>query len=224
MISERVVKNLDMSRLIRLMGLTAEKLELYKLLGSGNTKLPSSTAIFNLGSATDCPSRKLGFCQAISKDGKNCCYAKKAEYSYHPTVLPYRRRQEKYWKKTSATKFVTDFLIINNYRVVKFRALRLNESGDFWDQASLDKAEEIARHLGKFKIKVYCYTARKDLSFVKIRNLIILGSNFHKEGMKGVFKMVYNVKEKPKGYGVCKGDCKVCSRCIDGRNSIIVRH
>jgi hypothetical protein len=215
---------MNLQRLVRLITIS-EKVSLKNLIGKeGNTKIPSSTGIFNMGSAHDCPSKKLGFCQAIDKDGKNCCYAKKAEYSYHPQVLPYRRRQEEYWKKTNATDFVKDFLIINYYRVVKFQALRLNESGDFWDQASLNKAEEIAKKLALFKIKVYCYTARKDLNYSKIKHLIILGSNFYKKGLRGVFKMVHNLKEKPKGFGICKGNCRVCNRCLMGRSSVILKH
>jgi len=219
-----VSKNLDMSRLIKLMGLTSEKMELNSLMHGGNDKIPTSTAIFSMGSAHDCPSRKLGFCQAINGEGKNCCYAMKAEYSYHPDVLPYRRRQEKFWKKITASQFVTQFIIINSFKPVPFKALRLNESGDFHSQACVDKAEEIARHLAKYKVKVYCYTARKDLDFSKVRNLVILGSNFHKVGMRGTFKMVLNKKDKPSGYGICKGDCRVCNRCLVGRNTVILKH
>ena len=52
---------------------------LKSVLGSeGNLKIPSSTAIFNMGSATDCPSLKLGLCKAYF-NGKHICYAKKAE-------------------------------------------------------------------------------------------------------------------------------------------------
>ena len=37
---------------------------LKKLLRSGNKKIPSSTAIFNMASAHNCPSKKLGLCKA----------------------------------------------------------------------------------------------------------------------------------------------------------------
>ena len=220
--STRMHESLKM--FIRLTGVTANKLALGALLRAGNKKLPNTTAIFSMGSATDCPSKKLGFCQAINKNGINCCYAKKAEYSYHPDVLPFRRRQEKYWKEVSANKFITDFLIINSFKVIPFNALRLNEAGDFHTQECVDKAEAIARGLKKFGIRVYCYTARRDLDFSKVRNLVISGSNFAKDGVRGMFKMVHSIKDKPKGYGICKGDCRVCQKCLIGRKTVILRH
>jgi hypothetical protein len=63
---------------------------LYWLLGDeGNRKIPKSTAIFNMSSALNCPSKKLGLCKAASQGAK--CYARKAEILY-PQVLPYRER------------------------------------------------------------------------------------------------------------------------------------
>ena len=220
------VKNeVSLSKFIRLMvGNGAKDIPLSKLIRDGNIKLPSSTAIFNMGSALECPSRKLGFCQAISKKGKNCCYARKAEYSFHPACLPFRRRQGKFWQKVSAKDFATQFLITNNFRLKKFKAIRLNEASDFHSQECVDKAETIAKYLARFKIKVYGYTARQDLDFSKVRHLILLGSGFHKDGLRGTFKMVNNLKDKPKGFGICKGDCSICDRCLKGRSTAILRH
>jgi hypothetical protein len=67
--------------------------ELKKLIQAGNHKLPKSTAIFNMASATDCPSLKLGLCSAVDENGKLFCYAKKSEAGYRPDVLPYRRKK-----------------------------------------------------------------------------------------------------------------------------------
>ena len=220
--SVKASKNLDMSRLIKFMGLTSEKMELNSLMHGGNDKIPVTTAIFSMGSSSNCPSRKLGFCQAYVK-GKSCCYADKAERLY-PNVKPYRIRQEKFWKKVTANEFITQFLIINSYKPIPYKALRLNEASDFHSQECVDKAEAIARGLKKFGIRVYGYTARRDLSFKNLRYLVLLGSGFHKEGLRGTFKMILNKKEKIRGYGICKGDCRICERCLIGRNTCIIRH
>lgn len=56
------------------------------LLGDeGNMKIPRTTAIFNMSSATDCPSRKLGLCKAVV-DGKHICYAIRSENSSRPWI------------------------------------------------------------------------------------------------------------------------------------------
>ena len=69
--------------------------DLKNLIATGNKKLPTTTAIFNMGSATDCPSLKKGLCTAVTEK-KVTCYALRPE-NFRPLVLPYRRRQEKYW-------------------------------------------------------------------------------------------------------------------------------
>ena len=215
-----------MDRLVKLMAGSKGKSfsPLEALTRSGNRKVPRTTAIFNLGSATNCPSLKLGFCQAWSSKGTHVCYAKKAEYEYRPTVLPFRRRQEKYWKSTTAEQFIIDFLILNALKVRPFTALRFNEAGDFWSQACVDKAEHIARILKKYGIRVYGYTSRQDLDYSNCRHIVLSGSNFHKPGIRGVFKMVRHKKERPAGYGACKMDCKVCTRCLDGRKTVVLQH
>ena len=220
------VKNAQMNRLIKLManGNGKDFSPITSLIQSGNRKIPRATAIFNMGSATDCPSKKLGFCQAYSLKGTHVCYAKKFERSYHPTVLPYRRKQEKYWKKTTAEQFIIDFVILNSLKSEPFTALRLNEAGDFWGQKCVDKAEHIARVLKTYGIRTYCYTSRQDLNFSKVRHLVISGSNFKKEGIRGTFKMIYNKKERPAGYGICKGDCNICQRCLIGRKTAVLKH
>ena len=86
------------------------------LCSTGNHKIPKTTAIFNMGSAKDCPSAELGLCKAVV-DGKSFCYAKKAEYLY-PAVLPYRRRQEEFWKAISAELFAVQFLLLIAYKML----------------------------------------------------------------------------------------------------------
>ena len=197
---------------------------LNSLLSAGNMKVPSTTAIFNMSSATDCPSLKLGLCKAMV-DGKHVCYAKKSEVGSRPTVLPYRRKQEKFWLGVTAEDFVSQFLLINALKVKPFTALRLNEAGDFHSQECVDKAEKIATYLKRFGIKVYGYTSRDDLDFSKTKNLVVSGSGFIKDGIKNEFKIIKTKNDKPKGYGICAGDCKICNRCqVRGLNTAVILH
>ena len=75
--------------------LTLSQIPLNRHISIGNKKLPKTTAIFNMGAATDCPSLELGLCQAFVGE-KLVCYAMKAESGLYPDVLPYRRRQESF--------------------------------------------------------------------------------------------------------------------------------
>jgi hypothetical protein len=195
---------------------------LKKLIATGNKKIPRDTAIFNMGSATDCPSFKLGLCNAVNSGVK--CYAKKAEHGQWPRVLPYRRKQANFWKSIKASEFVRQFLDINSHKRIRpFNAIRFNEAGDFWSQKCVQKAEHIARMLADYGIKCYCYTSRKDLDYSKVKHLIISGSGFRKEGIANEFKIVNDVKEKPKGYVVCPMSCKSCDRCLGRGNLTVVK-
>jgi len=194
------------------------------LLSAGNKKLPSTTAIFNMGAATDCPSRALGLCQAFNK-GKCVCYALKAESPMYPEVLPYRHRQEKFWKEISAKDFAAQFIAINALKTLPFTALRFNEACDFWSQDCLNKAEAIACILARYGIVTYCYTARADLDFSEVRHLIVSGSGFMKDGITNCFKMITNKSHRPKGFGICPQDCTICSRClVRGKKTVIMKH
>jgi len=198
--------------------------KLFSLLGrEGNIKIPSTTAIFNTSSATDCASKKLGLCAACKAGVK--CYALKAEYSYHPLVLPYRRRQETFWKGITAQDFVSQFLLINAFRVKPFNALRFSEAGDFANQKSLDKAEKIATLLSRFGIRCYTYSSRSDLDFSKCKNLIVSGSGFIKTGVSNIFKIIKDKKDRPKGWSICKGNCRICNLCqIRGKRIVTLAH
>jgi hypothetical protein len=198
--------------------------ELNGLLAEGNTKIPTTTAIFNMGSAKECPSLKLGLCAAYV-NGKHVCYAKKSECEYRPTVLPYRQKQAKFWKSVTADEFIAQFLLINALKVKPFTALRFNEAGDFYGQACVDKAEKIATVLKRYGVTCYCYTSRSDLDFSKAKNLVVSGSGFMKDGIKNEFKIVKVKADKPKGYGVCIGDCRKCKRCqVRGLKTVVILH
>lgn len=189
----------------------------------GNLKIPPTTAIFNMSSATDCPSKQKGLCKAAKAGVK--CYARKAEYDYRPWVLPYRRRQEAYWKQVTAERFASEFLLLNALKDNPFNKIRFNESGNFHTQQCVDKAEQIAKILSRFGIRVYCYTSRSDLSFISVKHLIISGSGFQKKGITNQFIIVKDLKDRPKGFGVCPMNCKTCSRCSTrGFRTVVKAH
>ena len=146
--------------------------ELKSLLSYGNKKLGNNIAIFNMQSATNCTSKKLGLCKVC-----NICYAKKAEYLY-PSVLPYRKRQEIYWKQTNPDNFVCDFLDAIKNKKTKIKYLRFSESGDFETQNDLNKLVYIANKLKNYGIITYVYSARSDLDYSNIGNLKVNGSGF----------------------------------------------
>jgi hypothetical protein len=182
------------------------------LLGKkGNRKVPKTTAIFNMGSATDCPSKALGLCAAINAGVK--CYAEVAEYLY-PQPLQYRRRQEQFWKNVTAEQFALQFMAINSCFLRKpFDSLRFSESGDFWSQDCVDKVETIARILKPYGIVTYGYTSRSDLSYKRLKALKLSGSDFKTKGVVNIFKIIQTKEDKPKGYGLCPMDCHICTRC-----------
>jgi len=196
---------------------------LRNLIVDGNKKIPNTTAIFNMSSAHNCPAKKLGLCKAQAAGVK--CYAIKSEVGSRPCVEPYRNRQEKFWKEITAESFAVQFLTINSLKPIPFNALRLNEAGDFHNQACLDKAEKIARILKKYGIIVYCYTSRDDLDFHRVEALKVSGSGFKKDGVVNIFKIVDKVKDKPKGYKMCPMDCKICTRCLRaGLKTAVLKH
>jgi len=212
----------EFAKMVSLNGIIANPLK--DLVRAGNTKIPTTTAIFNMSSATDCPSRKKGLCKACIGE-KNYCYAIKSERDYRPNVLPFRIRQTEYWLNVTAEQFVTQFLLTNVMKPVPFDSLRLNEAGDFHSQACVDKAEKIARILKKYGIVTYCYTSRDDLDYSKVKALKVSGSGFKKKGIVNIFKMIESKADRPKGYGICPMDCKVCNRCLkSGMNTAVLKH
>ena len=187
----------------------------------GNKKLPKTTAIFCITGAYKgtCPSAKLGLCKHV-----DICYARKMEERYHHRLIPFRKRQTKYWDKVNARQFVRDLLEANSKRksVNKLTALRMSESGDFRNQKDFNKVNSIANQLKKHGIRVYTYTARKDLNFSKLsENFTLNGSEFM------IDNNFYVVGKDEKVNGpVCPADCKICTMCQQkkGRNIAVRKH
>lgn len=177
------------------------------LFKNGNKKIGNDTLIFNITSATECPSRKRGLCQL---DNPNKCYALKAERMY-PNVKPARDKQREYWDITTWDKIVEDILnkifTVKLYGKRKIKYFRFNESGDFRDQYDVDKAFWIAKRIPN--VTFYCYTARSDLTFTyRPKNFIVNGSGFMVDNC-------FTVRDIPKGYkhSKCKNDCRECKLC-----------
>ena len=63
----------------------------------------------------------------------------------------------------------------------------------------------------------------KRINFSKVKHLIVSGSNFQKAGIPNTFKMVEDLKDKPKGWSVCSGDCRICDKCSKRGNKIVVK-
>ena len=183
-----------------------------KYFSWGNKKLPKTTAIFNITTALGCPAHAKGLCQLASPTKQ--CYAMVAERMY-PTVLPYRKRQLKFWKGITAQEFVNQLMLEKCRKTLE--KVRFNEAGDFRKQEDVVKAEEVATILfEKHNVITYCYTARSDLDFSVRKNLIVNGSNFLVDNK---FQVVYK-KENLNGL-ICKMDCRVCDMCAQRLNQTI---
>lgn len=194
-------------------------------VSNGNAKIGSNTLIINMGSAHDCPSRKLGLCRI--PDGK--CYAKKPERIY-PGCLPYRNAQASYWLNTSPQQICSDFdTLFSRHKCLKKRVkyLRFNESGDFYGQDCVDKLSFIATYIKKrFNIVTYGYTARADLTFEGV-NFNVKGSSHNKGNgeciARKIKKGVKQYKENSKTYFVCPGNCRNCKLCKVTKFNIVIQ-
>lgn len=171
------------------------------LVSNGNMKIGKDTLIFNIQSATDCISRKLGLCKVPDK-----CYAMKSERMYKQ-VLPYRRRQEKEWDEKGFRQLATELKgTIERKRVNKIKYVRFNEAGDFRDQEDVKKLYAIAQLLPD--VIFYGYTARKDLDWLnRPKNVIVNGSGFMVDNSFTVIK-----KNEIDGI-ICPGNCRNCHLC-----------
>lgn len=173
------------------------------LLKRGNKKIGKDTFIFNMGSYTNCPSRKLGLCKL-----NEACYARQPELQYKDICINYRTTQEKLWINISANEFSDKLKAILKRLRKPIKFFRFNESGDFHSRECVSKVKDIARK--NPSISFYTYTHRKDLNLKSTpKNLNILTSNFKRKGMSA-FKVVKKI-DKSKPY--CKKNCRICSLC-----------
>lgn len=166
----------------------------------GNQKIGKDTLIFNMGSATFCPSKALGLCK-IER-----CYAMKSE-RFYPQSLPFKQKQACFW--TSNTwQVIAEYIIqaLNKHKAIKF--IRFNESGDFYGQEDVTKLKRIASVIQAIKpsIMIYGYTARHDLVFDNLpKTLTINGSSFMISNNFSPYHKQADV--------ICNMDCRNCDHC-----------
>ena len=188
----------------------------------GNKKLPKTTYILNVGTASDCPSEKLGLCD-VPKE----CYAKKAERIY-PQVEPFRKRQRAVFDDIDAQTIAQVILDKSNRsRSGKCRSFRFSEAGDFATQADVDKMAEVCSILVSNGIKCYGYTCRTDLDLYGLMDVAQVNlsndykrSNEYLEAGANRFKVVEKFSGSPKAVP-CRADCRVCSFCSDMKGKLI---
>ena len=180
------------------------------ILSKGNHKLPNDIAIWNL------PRRKT--CPGATELCKRYCYAGKAERQYE-AVIPFRERN---YKKSLQADF-PELIISALKRMRVVRAVRIHESGDFYNQAYLDKWTKIAKALPN--ITFTAYTKSLHLDFTKFKALpnTILFASIDPTTSKAMLKANRTRRkaivigrhdtQAPKGYFLCPGSCKTCSHC-----------
>ena len=179
----------------------------------GNNKLPSSTYIINLGCANLCPGRVIGTCRCC-----DFCYAKNAETQYKEQVIVYRLLQTLRWRSLSAEEIAFQLLkVSDNATVNKMKCLRINESGDVFDESDIVKMSKISDILKEYGIITYTYSSRYDLDWsIKSDNLIVNGSGWMCDNS---FIAVPDINDDMKY--VCSGDCDKCDYCKLSENKII---
>ena len=171
----------------------------------GNKKIGMDTIIFNLTTATDCPSKALGLCQLPCV---SYCYALQDEKRYFHYVPVYRMRQGKYWDMVSAETFAADVLEIVRRRRTRIRYLRFSEAGDFRNVEDIRKMSKVADILARHRIRLYGYSARRDL----VKEAGKISANMTINGSGFMWVNSFNaLEELPENGYHCKGDCRRCS-------------
>lgn len=173
----------------------------------GNHKLPPSTYIINLGTAGLCPGRAIGTCNCCS-----FCYAKKAETQYKEGTVGRRLLQTLRWRRLTAEE-IANQLLEKSKRAKKHKMqyLRINESGDVFDQSDIVKMSKIADILAENGVGTYTYSSRYDLDWSqKSKNLIVnsSGTNWMCDNQfVAVNKFTDDMEYQ------CHGNCDTCDYC-----------
>ncbi len=176
----------------------------------GNSKLAKDTFVINITSYTDCPSRHLGFCTL-----GNRCYARNPELRFNQT-LPYRRLQEFIWDNTTAESIASQIIDMQKSAYKKAQYLRFSESGDFKCQNDIAKMDCIAKMIKPYGLITYGYTARRDLDYSNVENMIVNGTGFMVANRIKLVTEYDNSMELQ-----CHSNCRVCDYCKTAGNKII---
>jgi len=194
-----------------------------KILSLGNRKLQDDIAIFNLPHRRTCP--------GATPECKKYCYAQKAERLYKAT-LPYRELNF----KTSKTKhFVKDVIAALSNIQHKVRAVRIHESGDFYNQEYLNKWVEIAKAFPK--IIFTAYTKSLHLNFTeakRLKNMVLFASidpttpkyMLDRNTLKYKATVIKPGQKIPRGYFECPGSCRNfnCTHCYHKKTKNVAFH
>ena len=179
----------------------------------GNHKLPPSTYIINLGTAGLCAGRAIGTCNCCS-----FCYANNAEIQYKESTINRRLLQTLRWRKLSAEEIAKQLLDKSkNASKKKMKYLRINESGDVFDESDIEKMSKIADILAKEGVGTYTYSSRHDLDWSnKSDNLIVNGSGWLCDNsFVAVPEFTDDMEYR------CSGECDECDYCKESRGRTI---
>lgn len=188
----------------------------------GNSKLPITTMIYNMSTAINCSSNKLGLCE-FGTNGKgklkNKCYALQAEKMY-TTCRDFRLRQESYWNDTNIKTIISHIsLALRTGKGKNVNAIRFNESGDFKTKKCITKLIKIAKAFPQ--IKIYTYTHRSDLlKSIKIEDLPSnLNINLsYINNKKGFNTFILDTQYTTEKTIECKKCFKGCTLCQKGND------
>ncbi len=172
--------------------------------------------IFSLPRAVTCPGR--------TKACIEFCYAQCAE-ALRPPVLPCRKRN---LKASKGASFVE--VMVNEIKRMRSKYFRIHESGDFYNQAYLDKWTEIVRQSPHMKFFAFTRSHMLDFSeILKLKNIKIRYSMdiTTKKVMKELPKAVADYN-KPDGFFSCPGTAKdegvkcmvECKMCVNSNRDI----
>lgn len=191
------------------------------LVSKGNRKLPNDIAIWNLPHGTTCP--------GATEQCKKYCYAFKAERLYKQ-VMGFRQKNFAMSQRADfATRMIEQ---LKKLRVV--RAVRIHESGDFYNQTYLNKWTAIAKACPEIIFTAYTKSLHLDFSaFKRLPNTILFASidsttpKFMLKKNRTRRKAIVidrHAEKAPKGYFLCPGSCKSCTHCYTrGCSSVAFR-
>ena len=193
--------------------------------------------ILNFESGLFCSEERLGYCQLDNPSEE--CYAKVRERQYwQPWELAEKQREV--WRDLDADTIADLFIKSLSrgerlYRAVSplgFLKIRQGERGGlFGGQALLEKADYVLGCIIRFaaangvKAKAQLFTSRPDLDISRLQWLTVRKSGLAGPRYHGRAVMYYSRADVPKGYILCKEDCRICAAChIRGRDIALIYH
>ena len=178
----------------------------------GNRKLPKDTLIFNLPARMTCPG-KTELCSRV-------CYALKAERQYTcpvRNVLTARMGNLEASRRLDFTDQISDQI---QKGLKNIKRVRIHESGDFYNQAYLDKWYEIAHAFPE--LRFYAYTKSFNLDFsTRPANFWLIASLDSSttsaqlaryKARERFFQNSFTIVDRGTR-ATCPGDCSICSKC-----------